>query len=1367
MSTRTEWTAAGRYPARTGVWTAFACAIAGLVVGCFQEDKAPVDVVPGPAGLQPQPAVVSPNWFFKEAQAKAASQVADREAARLDPSASMARVEELEDRAASLLRSMGLQLPPGITQSVPSSFERGPRVAEVKPDGPSKEPPNRVTQVTPKVTESRPPTPEQPVTAGTEPVAKPRNAPTTWELKAAQDQITRLTAAADELLIRGNPDSYDHAAAADWHLDHLREMAKRLGLPPDFIPENEFRLLDRERLEPIRERCEAQLARFKKAAASSPNGAYSNAIADTEAKLRQVRLALDQNPIDLQAKFDELDSPRKITQEYLDWLNQRQSAQSTEIEARRGNLLQKALALDGSDVAVRQKLAAIDRSAAIDGRILATNHGEWAVERARGFSPRSDIANLGTSGTVKEMIVSRWSDPERALRYEAALMSHWRELADLPDGPLPEALRESAPDWMVSQMTDGHLVEVERLADDALAHTRKIKEAGLAPLFEKANTYDIKILEAERDAIRREIDYRSTHDGQPRFSPVELSKLVAPARAVIERQAGQSVEDVLKTSDGKRELWASSRRYLERVALAPVRIVETMNRVALDGYREQVDGYAKIAEEYKQLRVEYTKRGLLPEEAALLTRHLGEMEKSLAAQETEIRKNLTAAIDDPASYTELRELWSKMDVASRDAKEAPKAPETAAVKKGLFLLDLVLINERPDGWPKRPGSPPTEPPPGQPITDPNRPIKSPPGSGHGVADNADSGKPGRNGKLSGGDGSDLLGGVGPEPGDPDKPRGGGGGAAAVVERKKSAASPFGDPILARERNSFEQAKAYALTLVKALNDPVTARAGDASKPYVLIESDPTGQVRQASLGERPELKGWLVKKGPTGIADIEDTPKPVSFDAIDRLESIRIIPGGVALGKEAVVDGDWKAGGLIYVAKDKRAYLVRSSGERVELPEVAPEVLKTCFLFARSEDPVAISIGYTGERINPLTSQVASQVLLHPNLRDTQVGRDIIEADRLPWSLREDKLPNGKPNPVLATMQPLVNKAGSSEEKLPLEFFLKRMAEIADLEQAPSTDRNRRFQEIIVKLLREGGTRVDLMLRSIAESNANAKDYFRTFVHLENADYLDSVREQARKELEQEIDKLIAEGKTLDDVKKQEAFDRIKTADLETLIGQEGMKKLAAQQASLRGLFDGLPADHESALRSLLIEFVSSMTNVPWRYVQCTALSLMSSPFGADKTLREVAPAVLQLMASSHLSLLTDSEVRVRPSRAQAATETRLRIRYVHAELKPKDEGLERSDDVAEAAEAGETGTRLISVIEASYEPLKRTREYAFWIALMRWAIQEKNLGWLDLADLAGVDHRKVPTPDYLLSGPQQEMERVARERFGLAIQEK
>jgi hypothetical protein len=489
-------------------------------------------------------------------------------------------------------------------------------------------------------------------------------------------------------------------------------------------------------------------------------------------------------------------------------------------------------------------------------------------------------------------------------------------------------------------------------------------------------------------------------------------------------------------------------------------------------------------------------------------------------------------------------------------------------------------------------------------------------------------------------------------------------AARPIPSNTAPVQPFGDPRIVELRATYTQSMGDLARSVES--GRMVSRPVAAETPNISFDVPQPVRVFRATIGERPALQGWMTKQ-----------KTAVPFRDIIQLKSTRILPGGVALGVIPEVEGSWTDAGLLYDRSLGRLVFLKPSGERVRLPEVDPAVLKTCYLFSRSEDSVATSIGYAGESGQEHWSSV-SRVLLHPVLRDTQIGLDVIDADRLAWGLKSETLPNGAPNPFVENMRDRVIRAGTAD--LPVQPLLERLAKVADVNvSGVGPARLRRLRETALRLLE------------------------RTPWH-----------------------------------------------------------GIAAAIQVEAGSGEAQAATVYNELMLRLVWEIRTSEQSPWEFACAAALIFASRPENAGSSLRSLAPPFLHFIDSTRLSLLTDDSLRLRRSGGDMHFESRLRIRYVHGRIEATPEALRRLDTVVEDKDSGEAASRLIPRLEQVYPSLARTREYAQWIGLMRWAQQDGHVEWLDLADLRTVDHHKVSTPDYLIRGSDRQM-REAVELFGLA----
>jgi hypothetical protein len=1300
---------------------------------------------------------------LKDQQAREQEAIRGREVEEATAAADPSRVEAINRRIERLRELLGNPAAPGATAGGAmagpgAGAAEAPAVAGAKPPGTA------------------------PVAREDGPAAKALTPPTTkavatqparWEVQVARDELRRLIAARESMDAHLSTEWHRHSAAAEVRMERLREMSVRLDLPREYLPTDDLALLERPTLENLKRRWSHNLEQLRRQAAEKPGESSGRRIQDATAKIRRIEKVLAEGPVDLVARFEKLPRAPKVSQDLVDWMNNDNAAAlDARINLREQQLLKTTLARDASDLGARQRLIELlgDSPEGIRER-LAQLRERLAIERFEGFRPGPSVApepNAPRSAIIKQMFVNRFQAPASAIQAEALLNQQWQELRAIGDPKvraalLPESHGESVPRWIVSQMTNEDLAEAKLIAEQASEHLKTLDAEPLGEAERRSASNDRSIIAKEIEAIDAEFRYRESHGGRSSAPAVDPATLDEPTRRLLTAQADAKIADLEKTPQGKHALLAAEERYIARTDQPLPEVVASRNRHYMEGVEYEVDSLATDTRRYRELREAYTRRGFSgkPADAQAIDESFAKMKAELEARGTRIRQELklTQTIDGEKSAA----LWKRVDHAMAETRGPPADLQPHIVRAAdQRLIAELLRDEASEGWTRRPdGTPPPEPS-GPDGRGPKRPPSGGP-NGHGPDGPPHPSGPDSNGPGPDRPGPDRPGPKAPPSGGPRRPSGGrpegplagepgGNGpvrpspAAPSGEANGPPTSrlrPYGDALIARSKVAFNR---EILNLGPRLQEatPPTTTVDRGAKPYVIVESADPAAVRLAPRGTRPDLKGWL-----------KATRGNVRFQDINSLKSMKFIPGGVALGQVAQVEGNWADAGLVYDradGRDGRLVFVKPSGERVKFPAVAPAVLKTCFLYARSQDPVAISIGYTGER-SPLDRDPASQVLLHPELRDTQVGLDIINADRLPWTLNDEKLPNGQPNPVLAVMKDLVREARDPSAGMPTDALIERLREVASVAQnGTSPYRSENYRRALARLF-DGDSRLDCLLRAILES-PKADDRFQTFTRIEDEVLIKAYRAEVLAEVRKKHDLSVAQRLRIE--------REVKKADLEKLLDPEGLQKVREDQRRVKEFFEGLPADPYEALRTSLIILVSGMNNeVPWRFVTGTTLAVAATQPAADVSLRELGAQVLLLMKHAHLSLITDDPIRVKQVEAEMAFEGGLKIRYVHGKLVPGPKGLSRPDEVEESPRAGQKATELIPVLEKVYPPLKATGEYARYIALLRWALKEGNIAWLDLADLGPVDYRTRPTPDYILRGSRSNVQARLRE-FGL-----
>jgi hypothetical protein len=506
--------------------------------------------------------------------------------------------------------------------------------------------------------------------------------------------------------------------------------------------------------------------------------------------------------------------------------------------------------------------------------------------------------------------------------------------------------------------------------------------------------------------------------------------------------------------------------------------------------------------------------------------------------------------------------------------------------------------------------------------------------------------------------------------------------------------PFGDGSLMLAARDFRASLAAAQAAT-----PVAAATGGA--PSVLMDSSLDSRIETGTKGKRPTQEPWKLDG------------ERVTYEDIDGLKKLRAVPGGVALGRTAELAGDWSAYILVYSKADGRLQLV-GRNRAVEVTRVQPDVLKACAGYVKGGGAVAVSIGLSPTR-TARGGPNAEAVFVDAALRDTQVGLDLISADRLPWSLSETRLPNGKESPpaVVATLRPqLLAWNAAVERSEPTTAVLERLGDVVpQIQQAsPAT---------LLKTLDDatGSERIiDLVLHATLQADSAGERY--------------------------------------------EHYLAIETRALgfESALGS----KRAREHASLKAYFNALPAAEPQAAFSVVYASLQGEQSMTWDEVKQLTLALAAlttPPRDATKMARDV----MTLLRSRELSLLTDARVTASPSADQLRPDAQLRIRYVHGVIEAASSGLAVRDQGTELQKAGADATAAIPQLEKVYEPLRLAREHAALMGFLRWAFTPGHLADVDLADLSSVNahQARTRTPDYMCRGSQPQM-RACAAQFGV-----
>jgi hypothetical protein len=1105
---------------------------------------------------------------------------------------------------------------------------------------------------------------DRPASAPADTAERPPLKAQEWLEAASGRQLEALIAAREELVRRGSTDAYRYEAEVAWELEYLVEAAHRLGHPTAVPPENVFEFVDNKTLQALEGRWVEYEARYKSRAASAPQDAFAGPLELAASKLRLIRAALTKPQIDVQSAYLSPKEGAVSAAEFTTWSEEKESVREARIAELEYQLLKKALAIDGTNVGARSRLAELQEGADLAERVARARAG-LVMERARGFSP--DLAAAGRSAQVKELLKARFRDPFRATGCEALLTVQFDELQRIVDPAvraqvLPEPLANSILDWMVSELNDGDLAEAKALHVEATRWLERIDTANPTEADKATVAYDRIMIEAEGKALDREIEFRR-EKGRSRAPQVQMAVLDLSTRSMLERHAAAKVEDLGASESGRQALWEAQKRYSARAAVPNPEVHVSLRQLALRGFEGEV---ARLEADLEELRrVDRNQSRAQGEE---FKKEWKAAVDALVKRANRLRGGATElAVSEPQAVRDLESRIERVEKTAADLDPSRPKAEPAVV--------VVWHGDGPDmgGWPE-----------------PNGP-RGPRGPPDPTGSPADGGKP--------------------------RPKSPNGGSASVAgaerpsragESRPGLVSPYGDAELYRLTIEFRHRIGTALAELGTSPRRQDIRSEQdkprEGKPYVAFDNAAPTVIRTAVTGERPKPEGWVIR------SEDDKTRSKVEFQHIDRLKSFRVIPGGVALGQTAEVQGTWDKAGLIYVGRERRFLFILPDGTQVRFPEVDPAVLKACVLFVQSKDPVAVSIGRVAG--SNRMGRAEAPVLIQPDLQDSAVGLGAIEADRLPWSLRSERLPNGAKNPAQEKMQALVDAATKIPEEV-IRPLIDRLAEEGKLDEQTAPGATARPEALCRRAVRKLGTGTNLGLEVRAA--------------------WDKTNPEAR--VQRVVDLLKEEGKHF--------------------------KKETEARADLLKTFKSLPEDPRQAIQILLLSEIAYRKGViPWDTLVAGCMIYAAGEEGKASTLREAAATVLRLM-QSNLSLLTDDRVQFKQVGKDMSFTASLKIRYVKNKIAVQGVGLERSDEVQCHEEASQAATDLIPALENDYPSLRRLREYASWMAFVRWTLGEGKVRWMDLSDLKGVAYRTVPTPDYLIRGSREQREKAAQ-KFGL-----
>lgn len=467
-----------------------------------------------------------------------------------------------------------------------------------------------------------------------------------------------------------------------------------------------------------------------------------------------------------------------------------------------------------------------------------------------------------------------------------------------------------------------------------------------------------------------------------------------------------------------------------------------------------------------------------------------------------------------------------------------------------------------------------------------------------------------------------------------------------------------------------------------------------------IKIDP--QLTRLPVNKR-NWKGFLNPK----------TGAPYDFETeVRNFKSFESVGGGIHMGGTAKLSSPQNLTDFVlrYDVQTASLLLVGPKDEQFIYRPVEPDVLKALYKFALSGHNNAISIGWSGtvELQDKIDRQ--QEVLLDPSFVDTRIGQDLFLADKLPWGLNEETLPNRRENPIAKDFDDAQNEFDTERLKL-------RDALISFFEGVRAFAKNDKYTWIA--RFPEDDTVVHTIVRSLlqSEDRNEVRQYF--------------------------LDEIGLDENTLE--------------SLQTLavLSDEGTQALE-QIEELLQLIDSLPADIEDAR----YEFVSSMVIDSLEIGQADknmlqlwyALIRQQDP---DISPQEMASQIWILFPNTSLAVLIDEPTTIEIQKNSIILKGTMRYRYATSFVVINESGIYRThapndpeNEVRELSTLTTIANKALPNLESLYPPLQRVGEYARIVAFLRWALQEGNLIGIDFSSLSAYpasDTEHFPTPDAII----------------------
>ncbi len=420
----------------------------------------------------------------------------------------------------------------------------------------------------------------------------------------------------------------------------------------------------------------------------------------------------------------------------------------------------------------------------------------------------------------------------------------------------------------------------------------------------------------------------------------------------------------------------------------------------------------------------------------------------------------------------------------------------------------------------------------------------------------------------------------------------------------------------------------------------------------------------------------------------QETGEPVNFAEVREFKRFDQVGGGIHMGETATLASEEDLTDFIlrYEAQTKRLLLLGPNGEQFIYQPVEPDVLKSLYRFALSGHNSAISIGWSGTDSSEESNNGEQPVFLHPDFVDTRVGQDLFLADKLPWNLDQEKLLNGKKNPVYEIFKDTREEADHDKKERfdTLRSFFENIEPFDDtnrLDWEERFDKPAFFDILIISLIR-------------FDSKTEAKRYLsQNFTPaeelLKEIDSLPSDIHQARRDV---VEQALVEGWHWGQVDKD----------------------------ILELLYALVKKDDPSVSAQKLASAV-------WNITRERSLSVLIDE-----------PTTIRIRDNT---IVLEGTMRCRYA-------TRF-IHIDQTGIHTKDPADPESE-VRELTALTTITNNALSELETLYPPLKRVGEYARILAFLRWALEESNLAGIDFGSLAlypASDTEQFPTPDAIEIG--------------------